>query len=434
MKSLLTTFLIFIALNSFAQYYHPLKIGDQIPDVTIRGFFDDSQKSVKISELYRNKLLILDFWGTWCGACLEEMGTFPHLKAQFRDQIEIVAVGYEAKEKIAALFKRNPSLHSKAWITLYSDSVLTYKLFPHHLLPHMVWIDRTGHVIAITEGYDLSADNIKNAISGRPVAARLKTDENSDLSIIDKPFRQMDTNFIGRSILTKRMPGSLSFESMHPATNDIKGFRNRTFEGNCTLRHLYFYALFYDGNPLNESRLVFELNDSLRFTHPKKAPQSFKKSKYQSYDDWADSNLYCYELIVPKLSPDSILRKTMLADLNRYLNLNGRWEMRDQKCYAIQKRDKSEGEVDTKNNTLDFYKPEKKELIKLDSLVELFNKRLTSGYVINKSGLPNNTFIETNTSFKASIGQAGISNMLKRAGLTITLINEKIPIYVVSEY
>lgn len=421
--------------SAFSQTYPALKIGDHVPDVTIRNFFDDDKKTMPIKELYRNKLLILDFWGTWCGACLDEIATFPQLKAQFGDKLNILTVGYESKEKIAALFNRNPSLHSTHWATLYNDSLLTYKLFPHHLLPHLVWIDSTGRITAITEGYELNAINVKNMLNGRPIAAKVKTDENSDLDVIDRPFRQMDTNFVARSILTRRMPGGLSFYSMHPYANDIKAFRNRTFEGNLTMSQLYFYAIFFDGNPLNEDRLIFEIKDSLKFTHPKKAPQSFKKSLYKSYDEWADSNLYCYELVLPKMSPDSVLRRTMLFDLNHYFNLNGRWEQRIKQCYVIHSKTKSlSPSISPVADKVQFYSLDKREALNLGSLVELLNKRLNKGYVIDESGLPPDKIVTVNTSFKGNIGPQGIAEIFKNEGLRITVEDRKIPVYIVSEF
>src|ERR1700748_485042 len=100
---IITLILTNIYSKSKGQTYHEVNIGDRVPDITIHHFFDDDNKAVKIKDLYDHKLLILDFWGTWCGACLDEMKNFPKLKEEFGERLNIVAVGYESKERITGL-------------------------------------------------------------------------------------------------------------------------------------------------------------------------------------------------------------------------------------------------------------------------------------------------------------------------------------------
>ena len=62
----------------------------------------------------RGKYVMLDFWGSWCGACIK---SFPHLKAfyeQHRDKLEVVGIAcHDTKDKWNAAVKRHelPWLH-----------------------------------------------------------------------------------------------------------------------------------------------------------------------------------------------------------------------------------------------------------------------------------------------------------------------------------
>ena len=62
----------------------------------------------------RGKYVMLDFWGSWCGACIK---SFPHLKAfyeQHRNKLEVIGIAcHDTKEKWNAAVKRHelPWLH-----------------------------------------------------------------------------------------------------------------------------------------------------------------------------------------------------------------------------------------------------------------------------------------------------------------------------------
>ena len=68
----ITTFLLLFFLTlGLAGCYHgskPSSIGNPAPDFTVT----DSDRSVTLSQL-RGKIVVLNFWATWCPPCVEEM-------------------------------------------------------------------------------------------------------------------------------------------------------------------------------------------------------------------------------------------------------------------------------------------------------------------------------------------------------------------------
>ena len=74
-----------------------IEVGDICPDFTIRtyGFDDDGEyklleETFTLSE-YRDKIIVLNFWATWCGPCVAELPHFAQLKANY-PEIVVVAI------------------------------------------------------------------------------------------------------------------------------------------------------------------------------------------------------------------------------------------------------------------------------------------------------------------------------------------------------
>jgi len=69
----------------------PSSINTRAPDFTIQ----DSEHSVTLSQL-RGKIVVLNFWATWCPPCIEEMPSLVQMQKKMQDKgITVLAVSVD---------------------------------------------------------------------------------------------------------------------------------------------------------------------------------------------------------------------------------------------------------------------------------------------------------------------------------------------------
>ena len=132
-----------------------IKVGAMAPDFTTQTL---EGKDVKLSD-YRGKVVILDFWATWCGPCMAAMPHTQEVAAQYKDQ-GVVVLGSctsdtraKFEDWVRANAAKYPDIvwsHDKAERTPERAS---HKLYGVRGIPTQFVIDREGKVVDIVVGY-----------------------------------------------------------------------------------------------------------------------------------------------------------------------------------------------------------------------------------------------------------------------------------------
>ena len=140
----LTAFLMIGCDNSTSEQSVPKGglVGNIAPDFTLT---DMQGQQVSLSQ-FRGKVVIVNFWATWCPPCREEMPSMEKLYRDYQDKgLVMLAVNVDenGKQAVAKFLQRTP--HSFP-ILLDSENVAqnTYGVFR---FPESFIIDRNGVVV-----------------------------------------------------------------------------------------------------------------------------------------------------------------------------------------------------------------------------------------------------------------------------------------------
>ncbi|MEL7005373.1 MAG: TlpA disulfide reductase family protein, partial [Bacteroidota bacterium] len=84
-----------------------------------------SDQTFAISD-FRGKLIVLNFWGTYCRPCIEEFPDLKKIESLYPNKVSVIALSDESKGKILSFLKRMESptivgsFSSDKWIDLES--------------------------------------------------------------------------------------------------------------------------------------------------------------------------------------------------------------------------------------------------------------------------------------------------------------------------
>ena len=248
MKNILLIITVCLSLGAFAQTAKKYtKIGDMAPTVTLEALNTSSAQSFDLQDL-KGKVVLLDFWATWCSPCIAGMPHLDALQMAFGKKLQVIAVSDEKKERLKRFIKNTQYQFRFARNDDGLSSVFKYKI-----LPHSVLIDENGKVVAITSPEQITKEVIQKVIDGKQISLPVKNDYYVFDPKVD--YFKADANVKTWFILKPHMPGFPAYSKRHPRGT----FANRRI----TAYNLTIPSLFELAFRTSNSRTVLEFDKSL---------------------------------------------------------------------------------------------------------------------------------------------------------------------------
>lgn len=129
-------------------YYAPRAADGAAMAALWQTAYPDPQGKTQALAQWRGKLLVVNFWASWCAPCREEMPDFDMLRQQYQARgVEFAGIAIDTPTNVREFLRRHPVGYP---ILIGEGSALTLARqlgAPGGSLPYTLAIDRDGNVV-----------------------------------------------------------------------------------------------------------------------------------------------------------------------------------------------------------------------------------------------------------------------------------------------
>ena len=166
-----------------------LDIGSAPPPITAAKILQAPASASLDWKVLRGKVVVVDFWATWCGPCVAAMPHWNKLVDAFADKpVQFVAVTDENVD-VVQTFLQHTTIHS--WVSVDDSYHSTRDLYGIEGIPTTIIVNQLGVVVAITHPESVEPKHLEEVLqtqkSSLPRPQRNHTADESTTNTVTFP-------------------------------------------------------------------------------------------------------------------------------------------------------------------------------------------------------------------------------------------------------
>ena len=119
-------------------------------------FKDHKEKEISFSD-FKGKILLVNFWATWCAPCIKEMPSLDRLETKINGDFDVIAISVDRDgiEKVIDFFDENKISNLEKFFDIKNSLAKEMNLYG---VPTSFFVNKEGDLIGYYQG-DMEWDN-----------------------------------------------------------------------------------------------------------------------------------------------------------------------------------------------------------------------------------------------------------------------------------
>lgn len=160
MKKVFLSLVVFLAPLLFMAFSLslPSNVGDKAPEFKLK---DLNGKEVKLSD-YKGKIVLIDFWATWCGPCRKGIPDLIQLQNEYKSEIVVLGITLDNKTNTANdvdPFVKNMKIN---YPVLWTDDETIKNYGNINSIPTSFVVDKKGVIVSKHVGLVAKSEYVKD--------------------------------------------------------------------------------------------------------------------------------------------------------------------------------------------------------------------------------------------------------------------------------
>lgn len=124
-------------------------VGDQAPDFSLKNSNGDLKRLAQ----YRGKIVLINFWASWCAPCQSELPKLNELAARHKGRLQVLAINVDNEKTLGQKSLARLGLSRATLEVLWDNRSKAVSAYNPPTLPSSYLIDARGKIRFIHEGF-----------------------------------------------------------------------------------------------------------------------------------------------------------------------------------------------------------------------------------------------------------------------------------------